>query len=118
MPAVDTYRVLAERSWSWAMAQVASDDAGLWLPEHTDQTEPGDQPHGMHSGIGGLAHVLSEIRLTRPWTDDESALATGIAETLTARIHELTERLVSLEGQADDIHAAVVDRLRSAGVLP
>ena len=26
----------------------------------------------MHSGIGGLAHVLAEIRLARPWTDEEA----------------------------------------------
>ena len=29
----------------------------------------------MHSGIGGLAHVLAEIRLSRPWTVEEEALA-------------------------------------------
>ena len=91
MPDADSYRMLAERAWAWAMAQVASDEAGLWLPEHTDQTERGDYPYGMHSGIGGLAHVLSEIRLTRAWTDEESALTSGITETLTARIPGLTD---------------------------
>ena len=29
---------------------------------------PASYPYGMHSGIGGLAHVLSEIRLTRDLT--------------------------------------------------
>ncbi|WP_151083389.1 lanthionine synthetase LanC family protein [Nocardioides cynanchi] len=91
MPDVDTYRSLAERSWSWAMAQVRRDDAGLWIPEHTDQTGPGDYPYGMHSGVGGLAHVLSEIRLTRPWTDAESELASGITETLVGLVPEATE---------------------------
>ena len=38
---------------------------GLWLPETPEQTEPGQYSHGMHSGVGGLAHVLAEIRLTR-----------------------------------------------------
>jgi hypothetical protein len=37
---------------------------------------------GMHSGIGGLAHVLAEIRLTRSWTQEEAALAEGIANRL------------------------------------
>ena len=32
---------------------------------------------GLHSGIGGLAHVLAEIRLARPWTAEESDLADG-----------------------------------------
>ncbi len=32
----------------------------------------------MHSGIGGLAHVLAEILLARPWTDEEEALADAI----------------------------------------
>ena len=59
------YRDLAERSWAWVQTQVRASDDGLWLPEKPDQTEPGEYPYGMHSGIGGLAHVLAEIRLTR-----------------------------------------------------
>ncbi len=55
----DVYRTLAERSWAWVQTQVRTGEAGLWLPENPDQTEPGEYPYGMHSGIGGLAHVLS-----------------------------------------------------------
>ncbi len=45
----------------------------------------------MHSGVGGLAHLLAEIRLTRELTAHERALADGIAETLVGRIAHQTE---------------------------
>ena len=86
-----TYRDLAERSWAWVQTRVRSGDDGLWLPETPDETEPGDFAYGMHSGIGGLAHVLAEIRLTRELTDEEERLAEGIAETLVRRIADETE---------------------------
>ena len=86
-----TYADVAERSWAWVLTQVRAGDEGLWLPERPDQTEPGEYPYGMHSGIGGLAHVLAEIRLTRAWTPQEQSLADGIAETLTGRIADETE---------------------------
>ena len=88
---VDVYRDLAERSWAWVVSQVRSGDEGLWLPEQPAQTEPGDYPFGMHSGVGGLAHVLAEIRLTRPLTAGEQGLAVGIADTLVRRIPDETE---------------------------
>jgi hypothetical protein len=69
---------------------VQSDDDGLWLPEQPDESEPGEYAYGMHSGIGGLAHLLAEIRLTRELTADERALADGIAETLVRRIADQT----------------------------
>jgi hypothetical protein len=86
-----TYRDLAERAWGWALTRVMSGDAGLWLPETPDQTEPDEFSYGMHSGIGGLAHVMSEIRLTRPLTSAERSLAGGIADTLLRRIPAETE---------------------------
>ena len=85
------YRDLAERSWAWAQTRVQSGDDGLWLPEKPDESEPGEYAYGMHSGIGGLAHLLAEIRLTRELTADERALADGIAETLVRRIADETE---------------------------
>jgi hypothetical protein len=88
-PAV--YRDLAERSWSWVLGQVRANDDGLWLPEHPEQLEPGEYPYGMHSGVGGLAHVLSEIGLTRELSSQELLLGDGIAETLVGRIAEETE---------------------------
>jgi hypothetical protein len=85
------FRDLAERSWAWVQTQVREGDGSLWLPERPDQTEPGDYPYGMHSGIGGLAHLLAEIRLTRELTAEEQSLADGIAETLVRRIADATE---------------------------
>ncbi len=88
-PAV--YRDLAERSWSWVLTQVRANDDGLWLPENPEQAEPGEHPYGLHSGVGGLAHVLSEVGLTRDLGSQELLLADGIAETLVHRIAEETE---------------------------
>jgi Lanthionine synthetase C-like protein len=109
-----TYRDLAERSWSWVLRQVRSDDDGLWLPEQPSQTEPGDYPYGMHSGIGGLAHVLTEIRQWRDVTTQEARLAAGIADTLTPRIGGETEYdyfdgLVSTLGVLTALQAAGAD---------
>ncbi|MGO4258242.1 lanthionine synthetase LanC family protein [Marmoricola sp. RAF53] len=91
MPEPDAYRSLAEASWQWVLTQVRRDGDDLWLPENPAQSEPGDYPFGMHSGIGGLAHVIAEIRLSRDLTPDEQALAEGIAATSVRRIPELTE---------------------------
>ena len=86
-----TYRDLADGSWAWVLTQVRSGDDGLWLPERPDQDEPGEYPYGMHSGVGGLAHVLAEIRLSRDLTPQERDLADGIASTLVRRIADETE---------------------------
>ena len=40
----------------------------------------------MHSGVGGLAYVLAEIRLNRPWTEQESSVAEAVAGRLTRQI--------------------------------
>lgn len=81
-----TYRGLAERAWAWVLTQVKHSDDGLWLGEHPGQTEPGDYPYGMHSGIGGLAYAIEELRLTRSLTPDELALGAEIGDTLVRRI--------------------------------
>ncbi|MGH3508444.1 MAG: hypothetical protein ACRDO2_14700 [Nocardioidaceae bacterium] len=84
----DTYRQVAEAAWRWALDQVRWDD-GPWIPE---SVPPGEAPQvprqrdGSHSGVGGLAYVLAEIRLTRAWTEQETALAHGIADRLRRRI--------------------------------
>jgi hypothetical protein len=59
-----TYRDLAERSWAWVQSQVGWNEDGPWLPAGPGQTEPDDHSYEMHSGVGGLAHLLAEIRLT------------------------------------------------------
>ncbi len=85
-----TYRELAERAWAWSLTQVRQDDDALWLPEHAGQTEAG-LGHGMHSGIGGLAHAMAEIALTRSLTAAERALGEGIGAMLVRRIEAETE---------------------------
>ncbi len=78
-PEPDAYAGLAEAGWRWVLDQVRWDD-GPWIPESVPATDAvPDDRDGMHSGIGGLAHVLAEIRLARPWTDEETTLAEGIA---------------------------------------
>lgn len=84
-----TYRALAERAWAWASSQVRTDDDGPWLPETPAQAAPddtGEAPWGMHSGVGGLAHAMAEIRLTRGLTAAELALADAIGEVCVRRI--------------------------------
>jgi len=81
----EEYRELAEASLSWVLEQVRYDDQGPWIPAAaTDEpaTDPPWDRDGMHSGIGGLAHLLAEAGATRPWTAAESTLAGDIATTL------------------------------------
>src|SRR5262245_9913644 len=75
----------------------------------------------MQTGVGGLANVLAEIRLTRDLTSGEQRLADGIAETLVRRIAHETEfdyfngltstlgSLVALDAAGADV---AVERLR------
>jgi hypothetical protein len=81
------YTDLAESAWRWVLDQVRWDD-GPWIPttvsvgpapERADGSPPWDRD-GVHSGVGGLAQVLAEIRLARAWTGEESELAAGIAD--------------------------------------
>ena len=80
----DAYRRLADDAWRWVLDQVRWED-GPWIPE---SVTPGEVPQvpgqrdGMHSGVGGLAYVLAEIRLTRAWTDEEHTLAGAVADRL------------------------------------
>ena len=48
-----------------ALGRRAVDPWSVTSPAATEL--PADRD-GMHSGVGGLAHVLAEIRLARPWT--------------------------------------------------
>jgi hypothetical protein len=80
------YGGLAEAAWGWVLRQVQWDDAGPWIPEAAGDEEPEKFRVGMHSGIGGLAHTLAEIKRTRPWTAEETALASAIADQVRASI--------------------------------
>lgn len=88
-----TYREVAEEAWRWVLAQVRYDDAGPWIPAAvTDEPgEPTWDRDGMHSGIGGLAHVLAEIRESRPWTEDEAGLVDAIAERVRSQVETQTD---------------------------
>jgi hypothetical protein len=72
------HRDVAEAAWRWVLAQLRWDDGPL-LPDTPDPR----YRNGFHSGIGGLAYVLAEIRLSREWTTEEKHLADAIAERLT-----------------------------------
>jgi hypothetical protein len=68
-------------------------DDGPWIPASVSAAsdEPPWDRDGMYSGVGGLALVLAEIGKMRTWTDEESALADGIAQRLTGQIPMMTD---------------------------
>ena len=87
------YLAVAEAAWRWVLDQVRWDD-GPWIPVSVTSppvTEPGWDRDGLHSGVGGVAHVLAEIRLARPWTPEEQTLAEGIAERVQAQVPTQTD---------------------------
>jgi hypothetical protein len=92
--AAEAYAELGEAAWQWVLAQVRGDD-GPWIPVEVSGDEelarPPVERDGMHSGIGGLAHVLAEIRTSRPWEEDESALAEAIAVRIRPQVRTLDD---------------------------
>ena len=87
------HRDVAEAAWRWVLDQVRYAD-GPWIPEALTEppaTEPTWDRDGMHSGIGGLAHVLAEVRACRPWTGEETALADAIVERIRRAIPTRTD---------------------------
>lgn len=85
-----TYGEVGEAAWGWVMDQVRWDDDGPWIPQFAGDEEPDKYPYGMHSGIGGLAHPLAELRLTRPWNAAEQDLAAAIADRVRTTIPTTT----------------------------
>jgi lantibiotic modifying enzyme len=84
----ERYRGVADAAWRWVLDQVRWED-GPWIPESVGLSEIAEVPEyrdGMHSGVGGVAYVLAEIRLARPWTAEEQRVADAIAERLSGRI--------------------------------
>jgi lantibiotic modifying enzyme len=120
----ETYRGLGEAAWRWVLDQVRWQD-GPWIPESVTNSVIPDVPDhrdGMHSGVGGLAYVLAEIRLARPWTTEEESLADGIAGRVRGGIAAETDctffdGLVSAIGVLTALEVpgaeAAVDRLRA-----
>ena len=88
-----SYLAVAEAAWRWVLDQVRWDD-GPWIPASVtaDGTAgPSWDRDGLHSGIGGLAHVLAEIRLGRAWTAEEQRLADAVAERVRAVVATQTD---------------------------
>jgi hypothetical protein len=89
-----SYREVGEAAWGWVLGQVHRADDGPWIPTSVGGPDPAEIPDdrdGMHSGVGGLAHVLAEIKLSRAWTVEETALAESIAERIRAGIADSTD---------------------------
>lgn len=110
----EQYLAVAEAAWRWVLDQVRWDD-GPWLPVSVTvpaATEPGWDRDGLHSGVGGIAHVLAEIRLARPWTAEERRLADGIADRVRAGIPTQTD-CTYFDGLVSTIGVLVA--LRAAG---
>lgn len=115
-----TYRCVADAAWRWVLDQVKWDDDALWIPYSPAGPLVLEDRDGMHSGIGGLAHVLAEIRTVRSWTSEEQRLADSIAgqvrgEAAAATDYTFFNGLVSTIGVLTALGAAgtdaVVDRL-------
>jgi hypothetical protein len=73
---------VADAAWRWVLAQVRW-EGGLWIPESVGRSKIAEIPDyrdGVHSGVGGLAYMLAEIRLARQWTAEEQRVADAIAE--------------------------------------
>ncbi|MEV0129771.1 lanthionine synthetase LanC family protein [Dactylosporangium sp. NPDC050688] len=87
-----TYRDLGEAAWAWTLHHVHDDD-GPWLPEIVtgDAPQPAADRDTVYAGIGGLAPVLAELRLHRPLTAAETALADGIVARLAAQAETRVE---------------------------
>jgi hypothetical protein len=86
----DPYARLGDAAWRWVLDQVKWDD-GPWIPVSV--------PHDGGSARGPRrdaqrhrrpAHVLAEVTLARPWTDEESAIADGTAARVRAGLGTTT----------------------------
>ena len=89
----ETYQRVADSATRWVLDQVRWDD-GPWVPWSVDGSDEQDPPwdrDGLHSGIGGLALLLAEVRLTRPWTGEEQRLADAIADRLRGQVATQTD---------------------------
>ncbi|MCP3422274.1 lanthionine synthetase LanC family protein [Nocardioides pinisoli] len=90
MTTPETYADLGAAAWRWVLDQVRWDD-GPWIPVSVPhEGGPPEDRDGMHSGIGGLAHVLAEVRESRGWTDEEQRLAEGIAARIRGNLATTT----------------------------
>jgi lantibiotic modifying enzyme len=85
------YHQIADAAWRWVLTHVEYDGDVVSIPESPGKPVNPDWRDGMHSGIGGLAYVLAEIRLSRPWTTDEERLASAITAQVSAGVPDATD---------------------------
>jgi Lanthionine synthetase C-like protein len=87
MATTNEYRDVGEAAWAWVLGHLRDDD-GPWLPvsatEGWEEEGPADDRDSLYAGIAGLAPVLAEIALARPWNAVERALASDIVGRLSA----------------------------------
>ncbi|MEP6649076.1 MAG: lanthionine synthetase LanC family protein [Lapillicoccus sp.] len=94
------YRDLAEAAWRWVLDQVRWAD-GPWVPFSVaveggvdggaDGSTPNQYRDGIHEGIGGLAYVLAELQLSRPWTDEETDVSLAVAQRVRSQTPTATD---------------------------
>jgi lanthionine synthetase-like protein len=116
---VTPYQELGDAAWRWVLSHVRWDDDGVSIPETPGVAVKPEYRDGMHSGVGGLAYVLAEIRLARRWTAEEERLAGAIATQVRAGIphtgdYNFFDGLVSAVGVLTALGedpAPAVDRL-------
>ena len=65
-------------------------------------TMPDESRDRIYEGLGGLAILLAEVRLTRAWTPDEEDLAARIVERLTGRARQRQDATL-YSGLAGDV---------------
>lgn len=117
------YTDLADAAWRWVLEHVEWDD-GPWIPFSVD-VEGGGAPVppdprerlGMHSGSGGLAHALAEVRMSRPWTGTEWDLARGIADSVIRKATTCTD-VGFFDGLASHVGVLVALGPEVVGDLP
>jgi lantibiotic modifying enzyme len=85
------YREVADAAWRWVLTQVRWDGDEVSIPESPGEAVKPEYRDGMHSGVGGLAHVLAEIRRSRPWTEEETRLASAITAQVSAEVPHATD---------------------------
>lgn len=89
------YRDLGGAAWRWVLEHVEWDDDGPWIPDAVDLAGgPAVRPpyaQGLHSGVSGLVHALTEIGLARAWTDEERRLVEGVVARLSAEAPDATD---------------------------
>lgn len=112
---------LGAAAWRWVLDQVEWDDLGPWIAETVDLSggpaQPSQFPQGLHSGVSGLVHALSEIGLTRELTDEERRLVDGAVERLRTEAPVATD-VTYFDGLSSTVGTLVAADAISVGSEP